>query len=241
MSSLYGGLPNFATAGMGPARSNSNHKFLSIGCSLLVVVALIGVFWWTRGGKSSSSPSTIQFATAPQPILPAAQPPQPNFVPGIPSIPQPPVARGLDGRFAITYGSLGLRVDPKACSNGNVWFDDAKEASLTAWNLKTVPGYEDVYYIRSEERMFDKACDRAYLTSPSSCTGTLSMERPKDSVDQLWKLLPSTDGGYEFQSVACDRKRWPSFVISSGKTGGITNTARLAARDGSAYVLRRQG
>jgi hypothetical protein len=131
-------------------------------------------------------------------------------------------------------------VDPKDCATTNVWFDDAKEATLTAWNIETVPGFEDVYFIRSEERMFDKACDKSYLSAPGSCTGPSMMDRPNNSAEQMWKLIPSRDGGYEIQSVACDRKRWPSFMLSSGKVGGLTNTPRLAARDGSAYILRRQ-
>lgn len=189
----------------------------------------------SRGTPSFSSPSGAENAP-----LAAHQSMTGGGSPGVASIPQGPLAKGLDGRWAITYGGLGLQVDPKDCQTTNVWFDDPGESNLTAWNLKVAPGYEDVYYIRSEERGFDKGCDRSYLTAPDSCTGPITMSKPSSSDAQLWQAISSRDGGYELRSVSCERKRWPSYMISSGKAGGVTNTARLSARDGSAYVLRKK-
>lgn len=244
MASFYGGSMG---SGSGPGSPTQSQMLSFSSCLLaLISVAVVGIMMTRPSSASNQNPNPNQNQNPPQTsqlmYASSPQPPAPNLVPGVASVPQPPpnVARGLDGRWAITYGSLGLRVDPKECQVTNVWFDEATESSLNAWNLETVPGYEDVYFIRSEERAFDKACDRAYLTSPEACTGTLTMARPENTERQLWQLVPSRDGGYEIRNVACTKKRWPSYMISSGKQGGVTNTARLAPRDGSSYVLRRQ-
>lgn len=148
------------------------------------------------------------------------------------------VARGLDGRYKVTYGGMSLTVDPKDCKTNNVWFSDAGGIKLE-WNLKTVPGYEDVYTLRSEERTFTKGCDAAYLEAPSSCTGPAYLARPASTDAQHWQLIPSTGGGYEIRNVACSNKRWPSYMISSGNQGDMANTARFADRAGSPYLLRK--
>lgn len=149
------------------------------------------------------------------------------------------VGRGMAGRYQITYGGLSLAVDPKDCQTKGVWFSDTTGGTKHEWNLKLVPGFEDVYYISSQERAFDKGCDTAYLEAPSSCTGPASLNRPANTDLQFWRLVPSTDGGYELQNVSCANKRWPSFMISSGNQSGATNTARLAARTGSPYLFRK--
>jgi hypothetical protein len=149
------------------------------------------------------------------------------------------VGRNMAGRYQITYGGMSLVVDPKDCQTKNVWFSDTTGGTKHEWNLKLVPGFEDVYYISSEERAFDKGCDTAYLEAPSSCTGPASLNRPATTDLQYWRLVPSTGGGYELQNVSCANKRWPSFMISSGNQGGPTNTARLASRTGSPYLFRK--
>lgn len=149
------------------------------------------------------------------------------------------VGRNMAGRYQITYGGMSLAVDPKDCQTKNVWFSDTTGGTKHEWNLKLVPGFEDVYYISSEERAFDKGCDTAYLEAPSSCTGPASLNRPATTDLQYWRLVPSTGGGYELQNVSCANKRWPSYMISSGNQGGLTNTARLASRTGSPYLFRK--
>lgn len=149
------------------------------------------------------------------------------------------VGRGMAGRYQISYGGLSLVVDPKDCQTKNVWFSDTTGGTKHEWNLKLVPGFEDVYYISSQERAFDKGCDTSYLEAPSSCTGPASLNRPANTDLQFWRLVPSTDGGYELQNVSCANKRWPSYMISSGNQAGATNTARLAARTGAPYLFRK--
>ena len=156
------------------------------------------------------------------------------------------VGRGLDGQYNITYGNMSLSVNPKDCATNNVWFANTMESSPFEWNLRTVPGTEDVYTIRSEDRAFDKGCDAAYLEAPASCTGPMVLARPTGNSDnQFWKVIPSTTAGgnttYELMSVSCSNKRWPSYMISSGTLSGVTNSAKLAARDGSSYTLRKTG
>ena len=186
--------------------------------------------------QSINASLLAQQPQAPAPLL-AQGPPGVQFA-GTVATPQGSVARGLDGRYKVTYGGMSLSVDPKDCKTNNVWFSDASGIKLE-WNLKTVPGYEDVYTLRSEERTFDKGCDAAYLEAPSSCSGPAYLTRPASTDLQHWQLIPSTGGGYEIRNVACSNKRWPSYMISSGNQGGVTNTARLADRGGSPYVLRK--
>ena len=153
---------------------------------------------------------------------------------------QQAVARGMDGRWNITYGGLTLGVDTKDCTTSNVWFDDTTGENKQQWNLRAVPGREDVYQIHSEERLFDKGCEHAYLTAPASCTGPATLDKPQFADRQWWQLVPNTvTGGYEVRNVSCANKRWPSYMISSGAQGGVGNTARLASRAGAPYVLRR--
>lgn len=229
----------------GGGGSSQQMMSLSSSCLMVCVVGVGAMLFLNgsskdkdKGGSISTQNvnSTQNLQSAPAPSI--LQSPPGVALAGTVATPPGSVARGLDGRYKVTYGGMSLSVDPKDCKTNNVWFSDESGIKLE-WNLKAVPGYEDVYTIRSEERTFDKGCDAAYLEAPNSCSGPAYLTRPASTDLQHWQFAPSTGGGYEIRNVACSNKRWPSYMISSGNQGGLTNTARLADRGGSPYLLRK--
>ena len=232
--------------GMG---GGSSQQMMSLSSSMIMICAVAASAYLLLGGNKSSPNGQLptgQMQTPTQqqqqqqqlaPPSGAQNPPGVQLANTVPSSPGA-VARGLDGRYLVTYGGMSLTVDPKDCKTNNVWFSDQSGIKME-WNLKTVPGYEDVYTLRSEERGFTKGCDAAYLEAPSSCSGPAYITRPASTEAQYWQLVPSTGGGYELRNVACSNKRWPAYMISSGNQGDLTNTARLADRAGSPYLLRK--
>ena len=231
--SMFGG---GSSPGYNATSSQTPQQLVLVSLSVICLAAVAGgAVWYMNKSRSQTASAAPTSHTSPSgPTSPLMSPLQLNSS-------AQSVARGLDGRYTVTYGDLGLRVNTTSCNSGNVWFDNTTEGMGHQWNLRTVPGFEDVYFIRSEDRSFDKGCDRAYLSAPSSCTGFVSLERPNNSDRQFWQLVPSTtqNGGFEIRSVYCGKKRWPSFMISSGTQGGVANAPRLSARDGSSYTLRR--
>ncbi len=230
--SYYGG-------GMVPPGGGGSSQMMSISMSMVLLsAAAVGAYLMMKP-KTTQNQQLLQQ----QAMQPAAVPVQNVAVTGgvqnVATSAPGGVGRGMAGRYQITYGGLSLVVDPKDCQTKNVWFSDATGGTKHEWNLRLVPGFEDVYYISSQERAFDKGCDTAYLEAPSSCQGPASLNRPATTDLQYWRLVPSTDGGFELQNVSCANKRWPSFMISSGNQGGASNTARLAARTGSPYLFRK--
>jgi type II secretory pathway pseudopilin PulG len=237
--SYYGG-------GMMPgAGGGGSSQMMSMSMSLvLVCAAAAGAYVLMSRPKTTPQQQQLQqqqqqLQQQQQQAAAAAAPQQAMIAQNVVASAPGSVGRAMAGRYQITYGGLSLVVDPKDCQTKNAWFSDATGGTKHEWNLKLVPGFEDVYYISSQERAFDKGCDAAYLEAPSSCTGPASLNRPATTDLQYWRLVPSTDGGFELQNVSCANKRWPSFMISSGNQGGATNTARLASRTGSPYLFRK--
>lgn len=235
--SYYGG-------GMVPGGGGGSSQMLSVSMSLILVCAAgAGAFMLLRKpGSTASTPQAMQAMQAMQATQPlqGTQSLTASGGAGNVAVSTPgSVGRGMAGRYQVTYGGMSLVVDPKDCQTKDVWFSDTTGGTKHEWNLKLVPGFEDVYYISSEERAFDKGCDTAYLEAPSSCAGPAYLARPSNTDLQFWRLVPSTGGGFELQNVSCANKRWPSYMISSGNQGGAANTARLAARTGSPYLFRK--
>jgi hypothetical protein len=232
--SYYGG-------GMGMGGGGGSQQMVSMSSSLMLLSAMAAgaLLYLNSQKKEPTTPAEKQLQSPAlqqqQQMAAAANPVALNT--NVASSPGS-VARGLDGRYTVKYGAMSLTVDPKDCKTNNVWFSEGNGIKME-WNLKTVPGYEDVYTLRSEERGFNKGCDMAYLQAPSSCNGPATLARPASTDLQNWQLVPSTNGGYEIRNVSCSNKRWPSYMISSGNQGDITNTARLADRAGSPYTLRK--
>lgn len=229
-----GGGGYYPTSNAGPRRSGTST--VSMACSLVLVLLLGAGAWYYLQGGSTPGKRKASAAVAEPVVVAQAAPLAPN---PILSSSGTGVARGLDGRYQLTYGGESMTSDPRNCQTTAVWFDDVKDGSQSQWNLKTVPGYEDVYYVRNEDRFFNQGCAKAYLQAPSSCAGPAYLSEPSNTDLQYWQLLPSIDGGYELRNVSCNSKKWPAYVISSATQKGPTNTARLVPREGAPYTLRR--
>ena len=151
--------------------------------------------------------------------------------------PEPTGAEGLDGRYNIKYGALSLTVDPSSCDKTYVWFDESASNDAMRFNLRSVPGYQGVYTIESEDRVFSKGCGRAFLTVSPMC-GQLTLEEPGLKDRQYFKLVQdSVKGGFAVMSLHCYNKRKPAFMISSGQAAGLTNQPRFISSPSAVYSL----
>ena len=144
---------------------------------------------------------------------------------------------GLDGRYNIKLGSLSLTVDPETCDKKYPWFDESTSSDVMRWNVRTVPGYQDVYTIESEDRIFAKGCEAAFLTVSPGC-GNVTLEPPGLQDRQYWKFIPDVvKGGYAIQSIHCYNKRRPAYIITSGTQAGLTNQPRFISSPSAIYKL----
>jgi hypothetical protein len=151
--------------------------------------------------------------------------------------PEPTGAEGLDGRYNIKYGALSLTVDPSSCDKTYVWFDESASNDAMRFNLRSVPGYQGVYTIESEDRVFSKGCGRAFLTITPMC-GQLTLEEPGLKDRQYFKFVQdAVKGGYAIMSMHCYNKRQPAFMISSGQNAGLTNQPRFISSPSAVYSL----
>jgi hypothetical protein len=213
---------------------------VGISLSLLSASAIAGYFLMTKGTSSKSQNSSPVIVNQPQTDeesptrFTSADGREINLVKPLPA---PPGQSGLDGRYSIKYGSLSLAVDASSCDKNWAWFDESASNDNMVWNIRSVPGYEGVYTIESQDRIFQKGCENAFLTVSSNC-GQVSLESPGLKDRQYWRLIADqVKGGYFIQSVHCYNRRQNSFMISSGVTAGTTNTPRFTQSASAAYNL----
>ena len=238
MSLSFGG----ATPGVG---GGSQLTLLAVSLSALSVSAGVA-FYFMRQKGSTPSRNNVNEA-----IIQATNGPltstQPSGVPlssadgrtiTLPSPPPEPVgAEGLDGRYNIKYGALSLTVDPSSCDKTYVWFDESASNDAMRFNLRSVPGYQGVYTIESEDRVFAKGCGRAFLTVTPMC-GQLTLEEPGLKDRQYFKFVKdAVKGGFAIMSMHCYNKRQPAFMISSGQAAGLTNQPRFISSPSAVYTL----
>jgi hypothetical protein len=185
---------------------------------------------------TSTDSTTTQQQTIVQGGVPLASADGRNIV--LPSPPPEPAgAEGLDGRYNIKYGALSLTVDPSSCDKTYVWFDESASSDAMRFNLRSVPGYQGVYTIESEDRIFSKGCGRAFLTVTPMC-GQLTLEEPGLKDRQYFKLVQdAVKGGFAIMSMHCYNKRQPAFLISSGQSAGLTNQPRFISSPSAVYSL----
>lgn len=147
----------------------------------------------------------------------------------------------LTGTYMIKNGGLSLVVDPKNAKNKTVWFEDSQESNQHEWNITPVRNKPDYVYIQSDHRLFKKGSNNSYLTGPQNCsTGGPTVERPIYADRQYWKLVQTGDK-YQLVNAACENRRSPSYMISSGARSGNGRgkgrSARFSARSGSPYSI----
>ena len=199
---------------------------LSVCC---VCVVAIGAGVWFMQGKPASTPAPV--------INPS------NVNDGTPA----PTGGDMAGVKTIKYGGTALVVPPKAkCNPANaqkykVYLNDASESDQHQWKFIDVPGREDTYYIRSEQKNFRNGCN-LYLTSPQSCSdgNDVGLDKAGYAERQYWKLKPTGDG-YQLVSVHCENSRGNKYLISKGVIGSgkkaTDNTMRMSSREGAIYKI----
>jgi len=226
--------------------SGSQLAMLAISMSALSVSAGVA-FYFMQGKNSSSKNSTTNSITPVQNTTPqqtgivqtgvplASADGRSVVLPSPP--PEPNGAEGLDGRYNIKYGALSLTVDPSSCDKTYVWFDESASGDAMRFNLRSVPGYQGVYTIESEDRVFSKGCGRAFLTVTPMC-GQLTLEEPGLKDRQYFKFVQdAVKGGFAIMSMHCYNKRKPAFMISSGQSAGLTNQPRFISSPSAVYTL----
>ena len=148
-------------------------------------------------------------------------------------------ATDIGGRRVIKTGGNSLVVDPKKCSNKQVYFANTKENDSHRWNFIPVPNKEGYFYVQSESRLFKRACP-GYLTATSSCDGGVQIDKPIYADRQYWQAV-QTGSGHQLQNVACLNKRKASYLTASGSKSGKTNHGRLYNRAGTIFTLESSG
>ena len=147
-----------------------------------------------------------------------------------------------DGTKMIKSGSASLVVDSKNTKNKNVWFEDSQTNDQHLWSLIPVSNKTDTYYIQSEQRLFKKGSGNMWLTGPAdrACTGSPTVDKPVYADRQYWKVVPSGDK-YQLVNVACENRRSPSIMISSGARTGNGDAQnrrpRFTGRGGTPYTI----
>jgi hypothetical protein len=146
------------------------------------------------------------------------------------------------GLKKIKYGSASLVVDPKNTKNKNVWFEDSQENDQHLWSFVPVSNKPDTYYIQSEQRLFKKGSGNMWLTGPAdrACTGSPTVDKPVYADRQYWKVVPSGDR-YQLVNVACENRRSPAIMMSSGARTGNGDAKnrrpRFTGRGGTPYTI----
>lgn len=189
-------------------------------CCLSVMSVAGGAMVYLNDEKSTTAPPTVPVVTPDDDDTSAA-------------------SGDLGGLRKIKYGKVSMVV-PSSGGCGNKqkpYFENTQENDQHLWNFDPVAGKDGVYYIRSEQKMFKKACPM-YLTAPSSCASNseATLEKTQYADRQYWKAVPSGNG-YQLVSVHCQNARGHPFLISKGSTSGKSNTARMANRTGSTYTI----
>lgn len=230
--------------GTTPSMGGGGSQIAIVGISLsLLSASAVGAYLFLNRSQSSSNKSRTSQGIQNQPQQtdePTNTPftsPDGRQINLVKPLPAPPGQSGLDGRYSIKYGSLSLSVDGSSCDKNWVWFDESASNDVMKWNIRSVPGYEGVYTIESQDRIFRSACENAFLTVSSNCA-QVTLESPGLKDRQYWRLIADQiKGGYFIQSVHCYNRRQTSFMISSGVTAGTTNTPRFIQSSSAAYKL----
>jgi hypothetical protein len=125
---------------------------------------------------------------------------------------------GLSGMKYIKKGGQSLAVTSSKCNSSGVGMQDTKENSRHVWNIAQVPGRSDYYYISSKNRQ-DKACEKRYLTSNSSCNKGLYLSKA-GAADRQYFTFDQSGDGYVIKNVNCANKSFPAYLSASSQNKG---------------------
>jgi hypothetical protein len=142
---------------------------------------------------------------------------------------------GLSGMKFIKKGGQSLAVKTSKCNSSSVGMQDTKENSRHVWNIAQVPGRSDYYYISSKNRQ-DKACEKRYLTSNSSCNKGLYLAN-SGLADRQYFTFDSSGDGYVIKNVNCDNKGFPAYLSASSQNKG---QIKLQSRPDMVFSLKDQ-
>ena len=226
-------------AGMYGGGQNDSSMMMSMGMSCVCAVSVLALsgaaFYMMNDGEKKEAALLEQQQLAAAAAAATEEDVAPTSSMGFSSS----GATDIGGRRVIKTGGNSLVVDPKKCSNKQVYFANTKENDSHRWNFIPVPNKEGYYYVQSESRLFKRACP-GYLTATSSCDGGVQIDRPVFADRQYWQAV-QTGSGHQLQNVACLNKRKASYLTASGGKSGKTNQGRLYNRAGTIFTLESSG